>query len=93
MLTICTSYHVHHDIVDFTYALDSDVVYSLYLITLKFTASLHCCMLLVLQRVAQNAKSCSKVAEHNLLMSAVRPTRAFKLVIVSVVAVWRNYHS
>ena len=27
-----------------------------------------CPILLVLQRVAQNAKSCSKVAEHNLFM-------------------------
>ena len=27
-----------------------------------------CSRLLVLQRVAQNAKSCSKVAEHNLFM-------------------------
>ena len=32
MLTIYTSYHIHHDIVDFTYALDGDQVYSLYLI-------------------------------------------------------------
>ena len=32
MLTIYTSDHIHHDIVDFTYALDSDQVYSLYLI-------------------------------------------------------------
>ena len=30
-----------------------------------------CSRLLVLQRVAENAKSCSKVAEHNLFM----PTR------------------
>ena len=28
----------------------------------------NCLRLLVLQRVAQNAKSCSKVAEHNLFM-------------------------
>ena len=45
MLTIYTSYHIHYDTVDFTYGLDSDKVYSLYLLTLKFTASLHCCIL------------------------------------------------
>ena len=38
-----------------------------------------CPRLLVLQRVAQNAKSCSKVAEHNLFMpnsdwAPVRPS-------------------
>ena len=30
-----------------------------------------CPRLLVLQRVAQNAKSCSKVAEHNLFMPSI----------------------
>ena len=44
MLTIYTSYHIHHDIVDFTYGLDSDQVYSLYLLTLKFTAPLDGCI-------------------------------------------------
>ena len=44
ILTIYTSYRIHHDIVDFTYGLDSDQVYSLYLLTLKFTASLYCCV-------------------------------------------------
>ena len=32
-----------------------------------------CPRLLVLQRVAQNAKSCSKVAEHNLFMATMQP--------------------
>ena len=32
-----------------------------------------CPRLLVLQRVAQNAKSCSKVAEHNLFLPTVNP--------------------
>ena len=30
MLTIYTSYHIHYDIVNFTYGLDSDQVYSLF---------------------------------------------------------------
>ena len=33
-----------------------------------------CPRLLVLQRVAQNAKSCSKVAEHNLFMPSKKPS-------------------
>ena len=37
-----------------------------------------CPRLLVLQRVAQNAKSCSKVAEHNLFMPSMQNTKIFK---------------
>ena len=58
MLSIYTSYHIRHDIDDFTYALDSDQVYSLYLITLKFTASLHCCILSLLKPLDSPLRHC-----------------------------------
>ena len=39
-----------------------------------------CPRLLVLQRVAQNAKSCSKVAEHNLFMPTPYTSRELMFV-------------
>ena len=41
-----------------------------------------CPRLLVLQRVAQNAKSCSKVAEHNLFMPNQSALKTLSSVLV-----------